>query len=681
VRLIFSTYDTSGDNSLNYEEFLHLLRDGGKPKSTMKLDADTELIVRSIRRKLEDHLGPGASSARRIKETFAEMDHNRNGRVDKTEFERAMAQLRVELSRADLSLLFERFDPDRNGLDYKEFLELLNFAGSATAEPATAKDRVDPRLREDTDAIVARIRRKLEDYLGPGASSAKKIKETFADIDHNRNGTLDKNEFEKAMSILRVDIARADIAMLFQRFDTNRNGLDYKEFLDLLNFDGGAGQADAQLKDDTDAIAARIRRKLEDYLGPGAKSAKRVKEAFAEMDRNRSGTLDKNEFEEAMRLLRVDVSRADVALLYQRFDTDRNGLDYKEFLDLLNFGGSGINKTASPVSKQLKEDASAVVRSIRRKLEDYLGPGASSARRVKEAFAEIDRNRNGLIDKNEFERAMRALRVDVSRADVALLFERYDRNRNGLDYSEFIELIGFSGSGERAGAVDESKHSSGVKASPQLIDDTDAILNRVRRKLEDYLGPGVGSAKKIKEVFADIDRDNSGTIDKVEFEKAMGILRVNISASEVRLLFERFDTQRRGLNYKEFMSLVGFVSSPRASRDGPESKFASTSASPQLLEETNATIARIKRRLEDYLGPGSSSAQRMKEVFADMDRDRSGTIDKAEFTKAMSILRVDLTPTEVRQLYERFDTRRRGLDYQEFIDLIGFHSSPRKLRF
>ena len=47
VRQIYKTYDTNGDDSLNYSEFLELL-DSGKPKSTMRLDADTEIIVKSI---------------------------------------------------------------------------------------------------------------------------------------------------------------------------------------------------------------------------------------------------------------------------------------------------------------------------------------------------------------------------------------------------------------------------------------------------------------------------------------------------------------------------------------------------------------------------------------------------------------------------------------------------------
>jgi hypothetical protein len=130
-----------------------------------------------------------------------------------------------------------------------------------------------------------------------------------------------------------------------------------------------------------------------------------------------------------------------------------------------------------------------------------------------------------------------------------------------------MRLIGFQASPRRpTHEVDESKVSSGSKMSPQLRDDTDAIIDRIRRKLEDYLGPGANSAQRIKETFAEMDRDRSGTIDKVEFAKAMTVLHVDLSTTDVRLLYERFDTNRRGLDYKEFMNLIGFQSSPRRLR-------------------------------------------------------------------------------------------------------------------
>jgi len=296
------------------------------------------------------------------------------------------------------------------------------------------------------------------------------------------------------------------------------------------------------------------------------------------VDTDRSGTIDKREFTKAMSVLRIDLSRSDTELLYERYDTDRNGLDYKEFMELIGFGqrqGSAVTRE-NRISDQVREDTDNIIKSIRRKLEDYLGPGANSARKIKEIFAEVDTDRSGTIDKREFTKAMSVLRIDLSRSDTELLYERYDTDRNGLDYKEFMELIGF-------GQQSEQRDMRSPRLSPrgrptlqrqpsindQLQEDTDNIIKNIRRKLEDYLGPGAGSAKKIKEVFAEMDDDRSGTIDKREFEKAMTVLRVNLTRSDTELLFERYDRDRSGLNYRDFMDLIGFSSaSPRKSVRG-----------------------------------------------------------------------------------------------------------------
>jgi Ca2+-binding EF-hand superfamily protein len=80
------------------------------------------------------------------------------------------------------------------------------------------------------------------------------------------------------------------------------------------------------------------------------------------------------------------------------------------------------------------------------------------------------------------------------------------------------------------------------------------------------MGTGAVAAKKVKETFAEIDTDRSGRIDSHEFENAMRVLRVDLRASDIVLLFKRFDTDRNGLDYNEFMSLIGFQSSPRRLR-------------------------------------------------------------------------------------------------------------------
>ena len=107
----------------------------------------------------------------------------------------------------------------------------------------------------------------------------------------------------------------------------------------------------------------------------------------------------------------------------------------------------------------------------------------------------------------------------------------------------------------------------GMKRKVQVISEkseVDALIATIRRRIEETVGvDGASSAAKVKDVFSDIDRDNSGTIDKRELEQALRVLKVNTSARDVDLLFDRFDDTKRGqLDYHNYLELLGNPSPP-----------------------------------------------------------------------------------------------------------------------
>ena len=129
-------------------------------------------------------------------------------------------------------------------------------------------------------------------------------------------------------------------------------------------------------------------------------------------------------------------------------------------------------------------------------------------------------------------------------------------------------------------------------------------------------------------------------------------------------VFDRFDRRGSGfIDYMNFLELIGFA---------PTRSFSTPSSSSSSSEEGNLLVEKIRRRLEDYAGSGkhrkpgvctyihtyihvhglgSQSAGRIKDIFAEIDLDNSGTIDQGEFAKAMKILRVDLTSREIQAVH------------------------------
>ena len=106
-------------------------------------------------------------------------------------------------------------------------------------------------------------------------------------------------------------------------------------------------------------------------------------------------------------------------------------------------------------------------------------------------------------------------------------------------------------------------------------------------------------------MFADIDGDNSGTIDKGEMTKALKVLRVDVSSREIDDLFRRFDVDGDGrLGYNEYLSLLGF------NRDVGRKSSLSNDRKSDLV----SLVDRIRLKIEDNLGSEAQSGKRVKEV-------------------------------------------------------------------
>jgi Ca2+-binding EF-hand superfamily protein len=205
----------------------------------------------------------------------------------------------------------------------------------------------------------------------------------------------------------------------------------------------------------------------------------------------------------------------------------------------------------------------------------------------------------------------------------------------------------------------------------RLQDEVNDILDRIRDVIKESLGRTSSSGRKIKELFSEMDTDDSGTLERREIGSAMAKLGVKLLPEEINVLFERYDYNNSGqLDYGEFLNLVGFQ------KDG------NVSSQARLDDEVDRLLERIQDNLEKYLGSGSSgqSGKALKELFREIDVDGSGTIDKQEFARAMARLGVKLTTEEIATIYERFDADDgRQLKYNDFLKLIGFDASSKSL--
>jgi Ca2+-binding EF-hand superfamily protein len=212
-------------------------------------------------------------SKEKLKQIFLSLDSSGNGSLSKREFRRAIFK-RPDLGQfitiANFQKTFENMDTDKNGsLTYIEFEEYC--LKSLRLKDQETKDKTNMNCRKDTG------------YSGRKLMQVE-LRAIFDSLDVNKNGTLEKKEFKKAIMLspeLGKFLKIVSFDASFKRIDTNHDTLiTYDEFENFC------------LQD--------IVHSLEEIEDPYAADRMLLQSIFADLDANSNSLLEKREFRRAV---------------------------------------------------------------------------------------------------------------------------------------------------------------------------------------------------------------------------------------------------------------------------------------------------------------------------------------------------------------------------------------------
>ena len=290
------------------------------------------------------------------------------------------------------------------------------------------------------------------------------------------------------------------------------------------------------------------------------------------------------------------------------------------------------------------------------KLMEELGKKTSP---LAEFFHMWDADANGCIDLEEFRRAVTAVGLPDDPEATQALFNEFDTDGSGmLEYKEFLRYS----------------------------------LKQTLRE----------SSMRVMDLFKQIDKDSKGTIDLEEFIVGIAELGFEAPRDDLEELFKEWDKNGNGeVDFKEMNSQMRQTVSSKPKMQKKASALlerGKLKAKEDLAEKKEdlaaqlariPSLARVTLAAEDEV-PDDAPAKDPKvaklhkalrkqlfqhfpyDVFVSWDTDCSGTISKAELSKAViEHMKVKVDASVCDGLFDFFDRDGSGiLDYQELYRLL-----------
>jgi len=283
---MFKRYDKTNDGTIGYEEFKsqvmgedlfkqphacpvkfngdndvdYMVKGGGRGLEITnidwhngKVDAKPSLVEKVLRQKLFERTG--AASNHELRRAWNLIDKDGSKRIDQNELDHMLKSFNISLSRRKLKELFSRYDVNGDGaIDQAEFENgVLNgrfpkrqnrarqFAGFEDLDPRppTTRGKVSRALRNGgitgvdftghvstktkAEDIERTLRLKLRERSD--GRSCHELHRVWQQYDKDFDHRVDINEFKQILVAFNIHPADALLRSLFQRYDSNDDGL------------------------------------------------------------------------------------------------------------------------------------------------------------------------------------------------------------------------------------------------------------------------------------------------------------------------------------------------------------------------------------------------------------------------------------------------------------------------
>ncbi|KAJ8309337.1 hypothetical protein KUTeg_014211 [Tegillarca granosa] len=349
--------------------------------------------------------------------------------------------------------------------------------------------------------------------------SVPEFKEAFNIFDSNGGGTISHGELGTVMRSLGQNPTEKDLEEMIKEVDQDGNGeIDFEEFLLLMVKTMSKADDDDELKrafkifdvDNSGTISASDLRLIMECLGEKL-TDEEVKTMIEIADDDRDGEVSLNE-------------------AFLLFDKNKDGtIDREELRDVLM--ALGMDTTTTEVQDFIN-DIDVNEKKGMRELD--------AQEELMAAFKVFDTDGNGYINVDEFKYAMTNLGEKFSDADIEDMINKFDIDKDGrLNYSEMKDTFNFFD--QNGDGTIDCKELGAVMHDGKINFDEFFTFMAGRKTVNK-----TEAQHALTEAFKVFDKNGDGHITKSELAEAMTTLGEKLSEKDVEDLIKTFDIDGDG---------------------------------------------------------------------------------------------------------------------------------------
>eukprot|EP00746_Dinoflagellata_sp_MGD_P165313 gnl/MRDRNA2_/MRDRNA2_94510_c0_seq1.p1 gnl/MRDRNA2_/MRDRNA2_94510_c0~~gnl/MRDRNA2_/MRDRNA2_94510_c0_seq1.p1 ORF type:complete len:1915 (-),score=470.90 gnl/MRDRNA2_/MRDRNA2_94510_c0_seq1:122-5782(-) len=650
--VLYTVFDIEGKGKVSFDEFLSALKMADRSKEKKLSD----LLLERIRGQLRSQGYSGDKFREKLYDLYSAMDTDDSGELDLREFESLVTKLQLSMSPPEVHVLFGIFDSDDKGVvSFEQFAAHL----------------------QGGRFLLERMREQLQKRGLAGEQFKHKLEEVFAHHDKDGGGEVDVVEFMGMIQRLGLFFHDAEISLLFNFFDRDSGGsLSLEEFIGELQ-----GPA-VLLERVQNEVATRA----------WASQSDKIKRVWASISQENDMFAD--DLEKLAKELQIQLSPAEIRVLIGAVGDVSTGIvEVNRFLDAV------CPDAPAPVDEKERK----IICKIQGQVAQY-GLQDQSAM-FHDMFSKIDQDGSGSIDLQEFDGLVNDLQLGLTTTETRVLFETFDKTGLGAisfdDFAASVQTKGATMSTQdeisalradlrdvqrqlemnfiaQASATDQitsykseiktlkdnladAKRSGGGggggaapgKPAPQTVGNAQqqALINKLRSQIIDKGYFFV--LERLRKIFKEVDKDGSGELEWKEFEAMIHLLQLDLTNTDVRMLFSTFDDSGDGsISFDEFSSAFK-----------PNAKPPKSERQRILVEKLRDKFT--KQGLDDQLS-------KFRQLFVDVDDRNNGLIDLVKFQNVCLTFGLQVDPKEAKEIFNAFDPEStKSISYNEVLGILG----------